>query len=590
MSGSMAPTPAPMGFRSPEPINPLVQFGQTTQILGGLSQLRRENETFGAQQVIGQAMQAATDPATGQINYQRFGELISGNPLAGFLAPQALAQASQLEQSRLQVQGIQAQLGMARLNNLRLSVQGLLANPNPTRDEVVREITNLLALPEGQRPFSAEVAAAQLATLPSDPAGIRRWLLQRMASTEQGVQQMSRFLPQPAFVNNGPTQTGYDTNPLSPTYGQRSGPSVVNAPGPSELNALTPGVGPNGQPFAAPRVNVAPMVDGAQQPVNPQQGQSPFGSGRYPTPQTPGAAAPGAAAPGGRAALPPGVPQGAFATGLPPGAPQAMEIEGAGAAQSSVALARQADRIPEMRASLQNMDNLIQQFNPGPMSGWTQTTTNGWNQILQGFGLPVLQAGLSNAAAQEEFTKQAYQIAQIQFQMLGGTGTNDQLASALTTSPNALLSRDGNRGIIALLRGNMDALEVKNKAWQEWQRQGNGPETYFQFEAQFNRNFNPRVFQQQYVTPEQRAVMFRNMSAADQDRYRRDWLYAVANGWIRVPDITPGVAARALNELPPAAAPGETRTQSLLRNPGATPSDVTISPDPPAPAQRGPGR
>jgi hypothetical protein len=567
MSGTMggvAP-PVALGIRTPEPMNPLQMAGQGIQLGQGMAALRRENETFNAQSVIGQAAQQAFNPQTGQMDYQRFQQIISANPMAGFLAPQFLQQMSTLEQSRLQVQGAQAQLGMVRLNNLSTALQGLLVNPNPTREQVLQTVTQLLALPPEQRPFSAEVAAAQLAQMPSDPQQIRPWLMRMMASTQQGIEGLQRFLPQPSMVGAGGQVVGVDTNPLSPSYGRPSGPTVAVTPTPAELNQLTPNVGPNGETLVTPRVGVAPMVDGQQRPLVPgggpavggapgtaggargpaplPNGQSPFGTGRYPGQQ-------GA----GRATVPPGAPPGSVVAQMPPGAPEAMAATGVTSAQAASRLVAQADRVPEMRAALQNLDQLVGQFVPGPTADWSRVGQATWNQMMQSLGLPAAQIRPDAVASQEEFAKQAMQLAQQQFAALGGTGTDTQLASTIATSPNPALSLGGNRGIIALLRGNLDALEAKNKAWGEWQARGNGPETYQQFERTFNAGFNPRVFQFQYLDAEGRRRMTQAMSRTDQQQFQTDTLNAVANGWIRIDGMTPEGARALLAQRRPAPA------------------------------------
>lgn len=563
MSGSVTSSNvAAQAFVPQAPPNMLQQAGQGLGLIQGLNQVRRENETFGAQQTIGRAMQQAMDPATGQVNYQRFQELIAGNPMASFMAPQALSQARQLESATTQVQAGQAQLGMLRLNNVRQSVMGLLANPQVSRDDVIREITNLLRLPSEQRPFDEATAAAQLATLPSDPAGVRRWLLQRMASTDQGLQQIQQFLPRPSMINTGPAAIGVDMNPVSPSYGQQSGPAVTMGSTPQDMNELVDAIGPRGERIRVPRWAISPMVNGAGQqvpgtgPGQPPASPSIFGTGRYPQQgQPPGQPAAGATqgaspAMSGGAAAGPAMPPGSFPVTQPPGVPEAQTLQAGRAAEAGTALLQAADEIPQIQSALQNMDNLVRQFSSGQTADWQRVMGSLVNQAL-----PTALQGLvfdapNSVAAQEEFNKMAMQLAQSQFRMLGGTGTDSQLASTMMTSPNELYSREGNRGIIAMLRGNYDALGVKARAWADWQRQGNGPETYYQFESQFNRNFNPRVFQMQYLPESARATALNNMSANDRATYRRDFLHSVANGWIRINGITPDVAREMLQEEP----------------------------------------
>jgi hypothetical protein len=78
-----------------------------------------------------------------------------------------------------------------------------------------------------------------------------------------------------------------------------------------------------------------------------------------------------------------------------------------------------------------------------------------------------------------------------------------------------------------------DALGAKNEAWQRWRDAGNGPETYGKFQTQFNKIYNPRVFQSVYMTDAQRQNMMARMSKADRDQFHRDWVNAKAAGWLQ---------------------------------------------------------
>lgn len=546
--------------------NPLTQLGQIVGVANGLAQNRRENETFGAQQAIGRALQSSMDPQTGQVNPEAFRSAIAGNPLAGFLAPQALAQARALEQGTLQVQQTQAALGQQRLNNLRQSLQGLLTNPNTSRQDVVSAVGQLLALPESERPFSATVAAAQLASLPTDPAGVRRWLLGHMASTDQGLQQIQQFLPRPTPIQTGAETRFVDTNPL--TNPGAAGQALPNQPGPGDRNALVQRYNPQTRQMElVPRQEVAPMVGGtgaaapgtvpgAGTPPGTGGGQAPrqlpFGDGRYPggaqppatggqRPQPPAGGPRPGQVPGATGAPPvpgsqaPG-PTSAVPASPPLGAQGAAEITAQRSAEQGVELGRQADQVPTMMATLGNMRTMLSQFNTGPGAAWTREMVNSWNRVAP----PTMQIRVEGTAAQEEFVKLSTQLAQQQFQALGGTGANEQLASAMRTSPNETLSRMGNQSIIALLQGNADAIRVKNEEWQRWLASGRGPETYGQFSTDFNRSFDPRFFQAVYMSPESRRQMMNAMSETERREFNRNFRAAMERGWVRLPEAPSG--------------------------------------------------
>jgi hypothetical protein len=181
---------------------------------------------------------------------------------------------------------------------------------------------------------------------------------------------------------------------------------------------------------------------------------------------------------------------------------------------------------------LNNLRDQLSRIRTGPGAQLTREVLAAYNRVAP----HALQIGENVVAVQEEFVKLATQLAQRQFQMLGGTGTNEQLASAMRTSPNEFLSRLGNLNIIALLQGNALAIMAKNMEWRRWLNSGRGPETYGQFSAIFNQYFDPRVFQAVYMTPESRRHMINSMrSQSERDRFEQMFRFALERGWIRLP-------------------------------------------------------
>ena len=508
MSGTINPA---LGFTpAPQP-NLLQQAGQVAQVGGQLQQFRREQETFGAQKQIGDALRTSLDPNTGELDANKFREAIAGNPMAAFLAPQALAQAKSLQLGAIQIQQAQAQVGMTRLNNLRQSLGGLLANPQVTRDDVNKAVFSLVSLPENERPFSAATAASQLRDLPNDPTAIRQWLLQHLLSTDQGIAHAQTFLPQPMSVNQGGQVTIKNRDPITGSISNAPGQSTLPmTPTPAERNEPTQTIGPDNRPRIQTRQDTLPMVDG--------QG-SPLGGGRYPRPQGQGAPGPQANA---------GPPPSSAQVGFRPGEAAAQEIVSKEAAANASQLMTQSQETRNVDATLQNLDNLVQKFASGPAANWQRIGGAAWNRIAPG----ILQFDPKSIASQEEFNKQTLSLAAQQFKALGGTGTDGQLNTVLSTSPNELITRQGNRGIIAMLRGNNAALQVKAEEWQKWLQSGKGPETYSEFTTKFNREYDPRVFQSLYLDAAARKAMTNAMRPPDLAEYRRAWQVAIEKGWV----------------------------------------------------------
>jgi hypothetical protein len=220
-----------------------------------------------------------------------------------------------------------------------------------------------------------------------------------------------------------------------------------------------------------------------------------------------------------------------FPTAPPPGF--AERQAGGAALDTKLAgnLADAAEGSPARIGILGNLSDNIDKFAAGPGADWTKVAKSFVNRNVP---LPAgWQFDPKSIGAQEEFNKQAMQLAQSQFQTIGGTGTDSKFASAFETSPNDALSALGNKGIIRLLKGNEDALQAKNSAWLQTAN-ANPNASYRQFSQQFNSNFDPRVFQFKYLNPAERQEYFSKLDvqSGEQQKFLRDLAFARKNGWI----------------------------------------------------------
>jgi hypothetical protein len=315
-----------------------------------------------------------------------------------------------------------------------------------------------------------------------------------------GTPNAGAFTPSGAPVQVYPSRsalagqtTQIDNNPNSPTYGQPIAVPLAN-----RLNAQGAGglAGPAG-------------VAGTSAPPSPSS-----------PPRLPPAGGAGTS--------------GGVAVGLPPGRETAANAAAAANTQQAIALQNAAASVPAQKGLLGNLEAQLQQVTTGPGADWRNFAKSFVN-ANNPFGENVFNP--ATIASQEEFTKQAFQLAQQQFQTLGGTGTDAKLDSTMHTSPSTMLTNLGNHGIISLLKGNADAIAAMNRAWQtQWLPQhGNDTGTYGQFVTQFNQSFDPRIFQSAYMTPTQRAQLLQGMTPAEQTAFRMKYNNAVQSGWIPDP-------------------------------------------------------
>lgn len=215
--------------------------------------------------------------------------------------------------------------------------------------------------------------------------------------------------------------------------------------------------------------------------------------------------------------------------GMRPGQAEAATALATSGAQSANALTTANDTSMVRKGMLGNLEEDLNHFKPGAGSEWELLAKNWANRNVP--MPPGWQFDPKSIASQEAFNKQAVQLAQQQFAAIGGTGTDAKFSSAFETSPNQALSKMGNQGIIKLLKGNEDAIQAKNKAWQKWLSSGHGPDTYPQFSLDFNERFDPRVFQFKYLTPKERQDYIERMDENDRDHFLGDLVYAHKQGW-----------------------------------------------------------
>ncbi len=228
--------------------------------------------------------------------------------------------------------------------------------------------------------------------------------------------------------------------------------------------------------------------------------------------------------------------KGAPAAGLAPGVVAAAESTGKSSADLGNQLVAAANQVPVTESILQNLDRTLKDFTPGPGADWTRVGKAFVNRTLPESLQKKIGFDPKSIASQEEFNKLAYNLAQDQFQALGGTGTDAKLNSTMSTSPSELLSKEGNRGVVQLLRGNADALKAKSKAWNNWKKQY-GENTFSDFSQDFNENFNPRVFQIKYVPKNERNSWYQSMSPEDRRKFEAAAVHAKDKGWLKKEDL-----------------------------------------------------
>ena len=465
------------------PVNPLQTLSGIAGLQNTLNQNRLFQQQFKTNLAVSNIYKQAMNP-DGTIDQQKLSNLLASDPDASYGLPQAYQGAQKAQGRNIANSAAALANAKAHLSAVSDYLAPMVApKANPTSGDVVTALGHAMTVGMATPDEAANVWAS-IPRLPNgqiDESKVKDWAQRQMMATMSKQEQLNASAPPPKTVDMG-NQTGIYS---LPQMGQ-----------PSQLGTIPKGLPPT-------------------TPVFPAGGGQPQYAGAG------GGAAPGGAQPGQSAAPP------TFADN-PPGYQEAKSAQGTFSAGQGNTLQARADQVTNNKAILGNLEGALNQIGTGPKSGWLPKGAAFFN-AQTGFGF-----NAKNIATREEFNKQAVMLAQQQFQTLGGTGTDAKLESTSLTSPNSELSTLGNKGIIAMLKGNEDAISKKNEAWQAWQK-SHGPETYGDFSTQFNKSYDPRVFQSQYLTPEDNKKMLSGMTATEKKAFANSYRSALANGWVNLP-------------------------------------------------------
>ncbi len=475
-----------------QPYDPLKTLGGVANLQNTLNQNRLFQQEFQSKLGLSKIYKEAIDPATGQLDTAKLRSMMD-DPNVTLGLPQAYQNSQEAQKRNIDIDTSQLENANKHLSAVSGYYADLMKPGSTSKDVSValgRALTNHMI----EMPRLLEIYS----TLPRDQNGqideskIPQWAQQQQLQVMDVQQRINAIHPAPTMQQ----LPGGGMAPfVMPQFGDvhQAGKTIKAAPPPT-----TTVVGPDG----------VPRYVGAPEGNNPYE---------------PGAQS---GMPGGGAA--PGSNIAGQAAGLAPGVAEAASATAHGGAEQGLALQRRAERVPETKAIL---GNLLAELNtPGFTVGpGTKGVADAAKFMNAQLGTNIRVEG---NAAREQFEKLAGMYAQSQFQALGGTGANAQLDATTLTSPNSKLSAMGNRGIIAMLNGNEDAIKAKNEEWQKWSAQ-HGSGTYGQFVTAFQKNFDPRVFQSQYLDPADKKKMISGLSQQEKNQLHTAFVTAKQNGWIQ---------------------------------------------------------
>lgn len=515
-STSSYPQPQP----PQNPLDQITRIGQVADTLGNIQ--------------AGKAVQGAILP-DGSIDRNALAQSLKGSVAGSMKAIPTLNAYEQLRQAGhvADEAGLDNfQKRMALVNHL---FGGLASRDNPTIQDV-NEIAARVLDPAVNGPKYGVTFPVVMNALknfrgpdgrPLPPDQIKQRALELQTMTATTAEQLAAHSPKYSVQDDGTNvtfvPTGTEAHPRYPVITKRiptGTPQVDTDPNSPNYRkqVLTPAqppvppsyINPRGDKITGPSNNFGGFVTGAQTGAPAPQGKPSSFDDIY------------------RSRI-----SGAPAAGLAPGVGAAATKTAETSADLGNALTTAANEVPQTRAILDNLERTLKDFTPGPGADYKRIAKAFANTVLpESWQKEGSILDPKSVSSQEEFNKLAYNLAQNQFQALGGTGTDAKLNSTMHTSPNELMSKNGVQGVIQLLKGNTDALAVKAKAWNAWKKV-HGEESYSDFSDDFNQNFNPRVFQFKYVPKTDRQKWYAAMSPEERRSFEEAASYALAKGWIK---------------------------------------------------------
>ena len=218
------------------------------------------------------------------------------------------------------------------------------------------------------------------------------------------------------------------------------------------------------------------------------------------------------------------VRSGAMATGLAPGENELLTSP-AGRADR---LQSTAATSPQYHADLENLkqDSAVL----GNLQGPTVETEKKLNQLagrLGGFGITMSPDQLR---AVESFDKIANQISLNQSQFFHGSDAG--LHTVVGANPSSSMSKFGREGVIDMLQGNQDAIDVTRKAWLKARAMGAPASSYDQFAETMGETLDPRVFQFNRLSRDNQQKFLSQMEPEDIPIFESKYQDAVKRKWV----------------------------------------------------------
>lgn len=461
----------PLGIKPPQA--GLAQLGQTVDTARGLIGLQSASQQLGANQIISQAYQQATDPQTGQVDFGKLQALATQGGAGAFL-PEFMAKIAAQRNQQLSYDTGKLELALKQQTDIRNRIGSLMSSPSYGKGDMSNEIINAMGQALAAGTLDPKIAQQEVASIPADPAAQAEWIKQHFLNSISGEAKIQAMLPQGSVLNTGGNQLLLNRDPLTGRSTVAS--TVQNTLTPGEATTEVQGVTPEGTPYTVTRAQRLQQMQGAGTPTVGQPGYT----GRFPGADQGGAASAN------------GLPTGALQTGLSP-AQQASQSAGATAQAGQSATAAQtlhnaAADAPMRINLLTQARDVLSGINTGPGTDWRNQAKSFFNALAPDTAKAIGWTG--NVKDYDEFKKILTNYASSVSGAVG-TGTDARLNAAVTGNANPNISKLANDDILV-----KTIAAEKMRAAQDyaWQNSGNSPDKFNQWQSQWNKVVSPDAF------------------------------------------------------------------------------------------------
>lgn len=189
-----------------------------------------------------------------------------------------------------------------------------------------------------------------------------------------------------------------------------------------------------------------------------------------------------------------GVNGSGVAAGAPMGAQAAFNVTGQNSANAFQGISDGAKDVGNRVYALKQMAALVADPKTvtGPGSATAATLAGRLNTFGQSLGLDI-NLNRSTVSNAQEFTKWANQYSARSAAELGLSGSDKRTEIAIHATPNGEMTKQALNAVIPQMLGIEQAKQAHAQAAASWQ-QRNGPQTFQQFQVQWNKAYDPRVF------------------------------------------------------------------------------------------------